>query len=317
MNQILSVEMPKNKQGYYKKNTNKADIKTIIIFFCIILILFAGILFIVARSLSKNKNNETPQNNITPEMIETMPSINCEMQSENSLNLIVSHDKQISLIEYGWNNEEKIQVTDIGETTKEIQIDIPDGTNTLNVTVVDINGITTSNSFEYTGTQIPIPSLVLEEMTDGKIKLTAHSDVEIAYISYNWDGGEETQIQVDDVKIEKIIEAIEGEHTLKVVLVDKDGKEATGEIKTKGDNKPTLDITRDANNTNIYIKTTDDEGLSKIIIENYNTGEKDEYEITGKEYNMTIPLKQGDNKLIITVYNVNGTQHKRRVGIVK
>lgn len=317
MNQILSVEMPKSKQGNYKRNTNKADTKTIIIFFCVILILFALILFLVAHSISNKNNDEAPQSNTTPAIVETKPLINCEMQGENSINLIVSHDKQISSITYGWNDLDKVELTDIGETTKEIPLEIPTGTNILNVTVVDINGIIATNSFEYTGTQIPIPSLVLEEMTDGKIKLTAHSDVEIAYISYNWDGGEETQIQVDNVKFEKIIDAKEGEHKLKVMLVDKEGKEATGEIKTKGDNKPTLDITRDAGNTKIYIKATDDEGLSKIIIEDYVTGKKDEKEISGKEYNTAVLLKQGENKLIITVYNINQTQHKRRIGIVK
>ena len=314
MNQILSVEMPKNRPGSYKKS-NKSDIKTIIIFFCVILILFAIIVAVIGFNIL-NKEEKAPNESNTV-ITGTEPDINIEILSEEKLKIIVSHDKQISSIVYNWNDGDKIEQTDIGEETKEIEVEIPAGTNTLNVSVTDINGVVKNHNSQYTGTEIiEGPRLVLEN-DNGNIKISAQSNVEIAYISYNWDGEEEKQIQINDVKTEQIIEVPEGEHTLNVVLVDMNGGETTDAIKTKGDLKPTLDIKRDANNTNIYINATDDEGLLKMTIQDFNTGKIDEYEISGTEYYKAIPLKEGENKLIITVYNINEIKIEKRIGIVK
>ena len=313
MNQILSVEMPKNKQGSYRnKNSKKADIKTIIIFFCIIIMLFAIIMGVVAFStMNKNEKEKAPSNSV---ITGTQPTINVEIQSETTLNIIVSHDKQISSIAYNWNDGEKVEETEIGETTKEIQVEIPAGTNTLNISVTDINGVTQTYSNQYTGIQGP--SIVLEQQ-DSQVKLIVQSDNTISYISYNWDGGEEKQIQVNDVKTEQLIDVLEGEHTLNIVVVDTEGQEATKSQTIKGDNKPTLNITTDANKTSLFINASDDEGLTKMTVEVYGTGETKEYEINNTQYNETIPLQTGENKLIITVYNVNGIKNEQRVRVVK
>ena len=312
MNQILSVEMPKKQNSYRNKSSKKADIRTIIIFFCIILILFALIIGIVAVSII-NKDKQ-PQPNQEPVITGTQPVINVEIQSETTLNIIVTHDKQISSIAYNWNNGESIEEKDIGETTKEIQVEIPAGTNTLNVNVTDINGVTQSYSNQYAGAQGP--SLVLKE-ENGKIKIIAQSNVQIAYISYNWDGGEEKQIEINNVQTEQLIEVPEGEHTLNVVLVDMEGQETTESQTIKGDNKPTVNITTDSNKTNLYIEASDDEGLTKMTVENYDTKEVKEYQINDKQYSETIPLLSRDNKLIITIYNVNGIKNEQRVRVQK
>ena len=310
MNQILSVEMPKNKQKSYK-NSKKADIRTIIIFFCIILILFALIIGVVAISTI---NKEEPQPSQEPVIAGTQPIVNVEIQSETTLNIIVSHDKQISSITYNWNDGESIEEKDIGETTKEIQVDIPAGTNTLNVSVTDINGVTQNYTNQYTGIQGP--SIILEQ-EENQVKLTVQSNNTISYISYNWDGGEEKQIQVNDVKTEQLIEILEGEHTLNIVVVDVEGGEATKSQTIKGDNKPTLNITTDVNKTALFIEASDDEGLTKMTVENYDTKEVKEYEINDKQYSGTVQLQTGDNKLIITVYNINDIKNEQRVRVQK
>lgn len=112
MNQILSVEMPKRKSGYYKRNSNKADIKTIIIFFTIILILFAAIIIAVGLSI-KNKKNEPNQQqpNQNPVIIDLQPKINFEL-GDTIVNIIVTHDKPISYIAYDWNGGEKNEWTE-------------------------------------------------------------------------------------------------------------------------------------------------------------------------------------------------------------
>ena len=118
MNQILSVEMSKSKKGSYRnKSSNKADIRTIIIFFCIILILFAAIIGVIAISImNKKESGETQQGQIISGI---QPEINIEIQNETTLNIIVTHDKQLSTISYSWNDPEKVEETDIGENNKE------------------------------------------------------------------------------------------------------------------------------------------------------------------------------------------------------
>ena len=316
MNQILSVEMPKKQNSYRNRNSKKADIRTILIFFCIILILFALIIGVVAVSMI-NKGDREQEPNQTPIITGTQPTINVEMQSETALNIIVTHDKQISSIMYNWNDGESVEENDIGETTKEIQVEIPAGINTLNVRVTDINGVTQTYSKQHTGkTIIDGPSLVLQG-ENGKIKIIAQSNVQIAYISYNWDGGEEKQIEINDVKTEQLVEVPEGEHTLNVVLVDIEGQETTESQTIKGDNKPEVKISTDSNKTNLYIEASDDEGLTKMTVENYDTKEVKEFEINDKQYSQVVPLQRGDNKLIITIYNVNGIKNEQRVRVQK
>ena len=314
MNQILSVEMPKSKPGSYRnRNSNKADIKTVIVFFCIILILFALIIAVVGVSLMNKKEENVIDN--TTVITGTQPTINVELTSETTLNIIVSHDKQISSISYSWNDEEAVVINDIGENNKEIQIEKPAGTNTLNINVTDINGVTQTYSEQHDApVTVDGPSLVLE-YENGKIKVTAQSNVQIAYISYNWDGGEEKQIEVNDVKTEQYIEVPEGEHTLNVVLVDVEGGETTDTKKMIGDYKPTLNISTDKKS--LFIEATDDEGLTKLTVQVYNTDEIQEFEINDKQFNKTLPLKYQDNKLIITLYNINGLKNEKRVRIVK
>ena len=90
MNQILSVEIEK------KKKTKKASINSIIIVFCIFLIIFGiGTTCTGAISYSKylsNKSNENlPINNISG------PIITTERPSSNNIKIVVIHDKGLQM----------------------------------------------------------------------------------------------------------------------------------------------------------------------------------------------------------------------------
>ncbi|MCI9063163.1 MAG: hypothetical protein HFJ17_00935 [Clostridia bacterium] len=310
MNQILSVEMPK-KNNKTKIKNNKADIKTIIIFFCVILIIFAIIAGIVGVSflVKGSKKNEQKTNNV---ITGTKPSINVEISGDSTLNIVVTHDKQIAKVAYYWNSDEPIEQTNIGQTTCEIPVEIPAGTNILNVNVTDINGVTQSYAEEHTGSLGP--SIILEQ-ADNNIKVTSESDNTISYISYNWDGGEEKQLQINDVKTQQLIPVMqEGEHTLNVTAVDAQGNQTKKTQTIKGDNKPVLNIKTDK--INLFIEASDDEGLTKMTV-NLNGQDLDEKTINDKQFNTSIPLQDGENRVIITVYNINGVQNVQRVRIIK
>lgn len=314
MNQILSVEMPKNNKSRNKSTSNKANIKTVIIFFCIILILFAIIIGCVGIYSLVNNKTETPQKpNQNGTITGTQAKIDVEVESESKIKIVVTHDKQISKIEYNWNGENTQEVSDIGETTYEIPLEVPTGTNTLNVTVTDVNGVKTQNvPREYTNGTAEA-GIKLTIVPENPIKIKVESNVNISTISYNWDGGEEKQIQVNATTTEQTIEALEGKHTLNVVAVDVDGKEAKDSITTLGDNKPELKLS--VSSGKLVISASDDQGITKITV-NIN-GKQREANINKKEFNGDIPLENGENKIIVTVYNTNGVKNEQRVKVVK
>ena len=315
MNQILSVNMPNNRT---KSKPKKANIRSIIIFFCVITLIFAIIVVGVGVYLATNKSDDEVQSNVNNNntnnniITGSQPQINVEIDdSQSKLNIIITHDKQISSVSYRWNDGEPTQETNIGQNNYELQIDTLLGTNTLNIEVTDIDGVTQSFSEEYTGTG---PGLMLEE-SGNQIKVTAQSDAIISYISYNWDGGEEQIIQVNDVTTEQYIDVIEGSHTLNVLAVDREGNEMTQSKTTLGDYPPTLDV--QADNDNFYINAQDDEGVEKITI-NLNDQDLDDIILNGeKQYQTQIPLQQGENRLIITVYYTNGLNNEQRVRTFK
>lgn len=314
MNQILSVEMPKNNKSRNRSTSNKANIKTVIIFFCIILILFAIIIGGVGVYSLMNKNkasSEKPNHNGT--ITGTQAKIDVEVESESKIKIVVTHDKQISKIEYNWNGENTQEISDIGETSYEIPLEVPTGTNTLNVTVTDVNGVKTQNEpKEYTN-GVAEEGIKLTIVPENPIKIKVESNVNISTISYNWDGGEEKQIQINATTTEQTIDALEGKHTLNVVAVDVDGKEAKDSITTLGDNKPELKLSVESGK--LIINARDDQEITKVTV-NIN-GKQREANVNKKEFNGSIPLENGENKIIVTVYNTNGVQNVQRVRVVK
>ena len=92
MNQILSTENISNK-----------DIKTVIKFFAIILIIF-GIFITASSSYALYKNNEKK------EVPTTKPEIVLENKNEDQLILKVMHGQIIDNVIYYWNNEEENRI---------------------------------------------------------------------------------------------------------------------------------------------------------------------------------------------------------------
>ena len=141
------------------------------------LIIFAIIIAIVGVFLLEKKQKEQPQNTV---ITGTQPNINVEIQSDSKLNIIVTHDKEISNVSYNWNDEDPVEQINIGQSNYELEVDIPSGTNTLNISVTDINGVTQTYSNEYSGSNI-----MLEQVED-KIKIIEmeeHYDYKITYTS--------------------------------------------------------------------------------------------------------------------------------------
>ena len=291
MNQILSTSnSEKNKKG------GPIEINTIIKFFSIILIIF-GVIMISTASYAIYKKSVDKNN------IPTKPSITEEQKDNKTVLLKVTHDKAIDKIEYRWNEQAAKTITGNGRKYIEQEIKIPGGTNTLYVSATDIEGQEISNEQIY-----ETEDIIKMEINNGKVKVTAEVETEISYMTYRWDEEQEEKIDINSTTVEQEIEIPMGEHTLTVVLVDKNNETITKEQKVKGVVKPKIQVKLDDNQENFLITVTDDSGLDRIefIINGENkTLTANEGQ---KEMKLKLPLKDGENRVEIIAYNLDGIQ---------
>jgi hypothetical protein len=304
MNQILSVEMPNNKN---RKSNKKASIKSVVIFFCIILLIF-GIAMIAVGMMSNKKTETETKQSSTPTSTESKPNIEI-VQGTTSLDVTVSSSEQIENIKYKWNNEDETQVNGNGETTLNLTIKIPIGTNILSIVATDVNGGEQTFEKEYIGVEQYEPTITLEQETN-TIKVKCSSEKTIDYISYHLDDEEETVEQINDVTAEVSIDITDGEHTLTVTVVNQDGEKYE---ETKPLYIPTASVVTDG--TDFIINASDTRGITKISI-NFN-GEEQEIEVNDTNYENRLTLQDGENKIILVVYNSDGLSITKRVRYTK
>ncbi len=299
MNQILQVEMKKNKK-------QKTSIKKVIMFLAICLILFGIILLAIGISSSlytKNKENDN-NNNV---VVASKPNIEVQ-KADNELIVKFSHDKAISEITYSWNEEEATVIDTDNELSYSISLDIPRGTNTVHITALDINGEISTYDEEYTvEIQSQKPVISLSVTNENKIKVQVEDANELKEVTYTWNNGDSTTIQPNTTNkniVEVEIDIPYGQNTLKVTATDVQNESATKELDVKGINKPKVTVERQGDS--LLIIATDD-NLMEVV--NYTLNGK-RYQLKfnqpSKEMRYLQPLEEGENTLILTAENVDG-----------
>lgn len=196
MNQILVVG---NKNG--KNNNSTVDIKKVVLFFSIAIIVFGVILMISGiAGLNKNKKNNNGMEEFpgmveppTPTPTDTIddedaPTIELSVAGEN-VNIVARDETEIDYIEYSWNGEDiQIARADANDKNKiETSIAIKQGTNTLKVTAVDKAGNTTDKEQDFQGKIRPVVSLFKNVEGDGVI-ITAKCEDGISRVEYTLNG---------------------------------------------------------------------------------------------------------------------------------
>lgn len=289
MNQILATSNTNTK-----KKGGPADIKTIVRVFAIVMIIF-GMCMIGTGSYAIYKDSESKAEI-------TKPVITESLKDDTTVLLTVTHDKAIDKIEYRWNDGEVQTITGNGRKYIEQEIEIPGGTNTLNVTAIDVDGQEIYTDKEYTTEEV-----INLSVSGSKLKIQAENETEISYMTYRWDEEEEQRIDINSTTVDQEIDIPMGEHDLTVILVDVNNETITKEQKVKGVTKPTITVELDESKENYIITITDDTGLEKV-----------DFVIRGEERTVTVEdgktelkyrlgLKEGnDNVLEITAYNVDG-----------
>lgn len=297
MNQILATSKPTSKKTKTKRNGGPANIKTVVRVFAIVMLMF-GIFMIGTGSYAIYRDNEANNSEITK------PVITEQLNEEGTaVVLTVTHDKEIDRIEYSWNNGETQTITGNGRKYIEQEIEIPGGTNTLNVKAIDTQGQEISTQREFTTEEII--NLTISE--NKKLKITAESETEISYMTYRWDEEEEQTIDINSTTVDQEIDIPMGTHNITVVLVDINNKTTTKEQKVMGTTKPMVDIQTDDAGEYYLVTITDENGLDKVEINLRGEARTITVENGEKELKYKLQLSEGDeNRLEITAYNVDG-----------
>ena len=282
MNQILYT-------GGNKKS-GQLEVKTIVRIFSIFIILFGLVLvgqgsFAIISSMSENN-------------IENIPVVTMN-QDKNTVLLTVKHDKAIDKIIYSWNKDQEYMLLGRGRTEIEEEIEVIEGINTLTVKITDIDGkiATYTRTCESTDEDVIKPEIELL-VENSKVKIVAKDETEMDYIKYYWNNEDETRVDV-----------IQGENTLTIIAVDKNGNEQIKEQTFKAAKKPTIELFRDGQD--LIVKVTDEEGVQKIEYtingQQYSTDPNNTGEVLNmKEVEFRQALVSGANTITIKAYNISG-----------
>ena len=307
MNQILMIENKKKKKKekkpkMHRTSTGPIEIKNIIRFFAIVIIIFG--LTIIGHS-SYAIYRESKGNN-TEDLAEiSMSRIN------DTLIVNVSSVYTIDYFKYYWQDSE---ITSIPEENTEFQEEIvlPSENNVLTIILEDETGraVTYTKEIILDGIDIAKPTIDISKQ-ETSIRITATDETAIEYMIYKIDNGQEVRIDKNnegDTTIEYALTGIErGEHTIYVTAVDSSGNTETTESNViVSSDRPTLKNLRvDQETGKIIIEAADTDGLKSIEV-NLNGRKYTINDINKTEATFGLDLINGTNTISIKITNVNG-----------
>lgn len=303
MNQILSFQTMGN---------SKIQLKKVIRFFSIFIILFALILIIEGSfGFYRNKNKKV--------IIKETPNINIQRDNGTTI-LNITSNIGVQKVIYSWNDGIEDSVEEGGKNNVEVKIPTTIGTNDLNIKIIDSNGNTivynpvkisyeenqeeNVNWEEAIKTDKTKPKVSIESVK-GKIVITATDDVKMSYVTYSWNGEEENKItglsedektlttEIDSTNVKK------GANKLIVKAYDKAGNVETVEKEVQGANGSEIKVNQE--NGELVVNVKNDINITKIEY-NFNGEEKTIDNINQKEYTFKLQMKDGENKISISAY---------------
>ena len=310
LNQILSVERydKDNNKKQKVRNTNPKgpiEINKVVKFFSIVIILF-GILIVGTGSYSMYKKSQQETANVKP-------TIHVEEIAQAAILLRINHNKQLSKVTYKWNNGSDIEIECEGKKEISQEIEIPKGKNVLSVYVSDISGQEVKFEKQYKLDA----NINIKFENEGKYtKVIVTGEEELAYLTYRWDDQEETRVEINNTEIEQKIETPMGLHELTVIVVDTNNQTVTETKNVQGVMKPNIEVTTDGS-SNFIVKATDEKGLKRIEII-LNETKKYKSDLDGqKEVEYKIPIKEGQNKIQVTAYNLDDISEVSKKKVTK
>ena len=304
MNQILDYNPNKGSSGGGNSKSDK-----IVRVFAVLMGVF-GLFLLGNAAYSLYKNN---QQSAAVEQAPAKASIVVE-QGETKAIIKVSHDKAIEKVIYSWDTDKEITEKGQGESSMEIEVALAAGEHTLNIKVIDIDGVESKYEktlVSETGEDKVYPVITLEVTNEKKVRVTATDETELSYVTYRWNDEVETEVPVSDNKnkIEFDIDINKGTHDLTVSAVDKNNNTTT-EIKSfAGVTKPVVTITVSADKKSIDVYTSHENGIDQIKLningQDYDVGVPED---KPKEISFNVGLPSGDNTVKVTAISVEKTE---------
>ena len=303
MNQILVLENKTKKKKTKTMSSGPADIKNILRFFAVVLIIFAIVMighssYAIYRDAKGNNTNDLANISIT--------------RVNDTLLVDVQSTYIIDKFKYSWRNSQQTSVPEESTSFQE-EIILPSENNILTIVLEDETGRATTYTREIIldGIDIVEPTIEIEQGQGLSVLITATDETQIEYMTYGIDDGEEIRIDKNNVADKTIKYAVtdmpRGEHVIYVTAVDSFGN--TEEIEKTiivSSEMPTIDsIDIDEENGKILIKASDVDGLQSIEV-NINGAEYHMDNINRTEATFSLNLRQGTNTLSIKLTNVNG-----------
>ena len=159
--------------------------------------------------------------------VEEKPIIKLE-QADGKIKATVESKNNIDYITYYWDEDEASAVTgQINGTKAEASITPLEGTHTLKIIAVDINGVQTKKTQKIIGDNKPD----IEIRTNGKVfRIIASDDESISKIEYTLNDGEMKTEEVNQMEYTRDVELEEGKNKFTVTVYNKNGLSATSTV---------------------------------------------------------------------------------------
>jgi len=150
MNQILATKTDNKKRKKPKMpgKSVSSDIAKVTKVFAIVLIIFGGCV-IGTGSYSLYKEKETNNKTTINEMSKPVISVEAIEGDESTILLKTTSNIGIETVVYQWNDGKKTTLTGNGGKYLEQKVQIPSGSNVLNITVVDSQNQESTYSKKY------------------------------------------------------------------------------------------------------------------------------------------------------------------------
>ena len=301
MNQILMIEN-KKKNKKHKNNSGAIEIKNIIRFFAVAIIVFG--LFIIGHSsygLYINARGTSKENLASITMYRENDTLIVNVESENV----------IEKFKYNWQNSEQKSIPEGSKSFQE-EIILPNENNILTIILEDETGRAVKYTKEIIldGIDIAKPTISIDKQYTG-VRIVASDETKIGYMTYRIDDGEEIRIDKnneEDKNIEYAITEIgRGTHKIYVTAVDAAGNIATEEQEVVvSSERPTINnMYIDQETGKVIIEASDADGLASIEI-NLNGAVYNMNNINKTEATFSLNLTEGTNTISIKLTNVNG-----------
>ena len=302
MNQILTIEN-KNKRNKSRGSTGPIEIKSIVRFFAIAIIVFA--LCIISHSsyaIYRESRGHNTDNLASISLSRLNDTLIVNVQSPNIIDKFIYH----------WNGATETSI-EVGSNNTTQEITLPSENDILTIILEDETGraVTYTKEIILNGVDIVKPIIEIKKGQGNSVIITAKDETQIDYMTYKIDDGEEIRIDKnneEDTSIEYAVTDIQrGEHTIFITAVDSSGNiENSQESVIVSSDRPTINsLSIDRDTDKIIIDVSDVDGIQSIEV-NLNGAVYRMDNVNRKQAKFSLDLVDGTNTISITITNVNG-----------